>query len=72
VKRLLYIFAKSEDVFSVIDTLFDKIDAKLGSTGQAHPQEGGPYEGEPDGSRRRDRGGLNVKEDMGKPTATAL
>jgi ribosomal subunit interface protein len=29
-RKLLYIFAKSEDVFSVIDTLFDKIDAKLG------------------------------------------
>jgi ribosomal subunit interface protein len=29
-RKILYIFAKSEDIFSVIDTLFDKIDAKLG------------------------------------------
>jgi putative sigma-54 modulation protein len=29
-RKILYIFAKSEDIFSVVDTLFDKIDAKLG------------------------------------------
>jgi ribosomal subunit interface protein len=29
-RKIMYIFAKSEDIFSVIDMLFDKIDAKLG------------------------------------------
>ena len=29
-RKILYIFAKSEDIFSVVDTLFDKIDSKLG------------------------------------------
>jgi ribosomal subunit interface protein len=29
-RKILYIFAKSEDIYSVIDTLFDKIDAKIG------------------------------------------
>src|SRR3989304_4317261 len=29
-RKIMYIFAKSDDIFSVIDMLFDKIDAKLG------------------------------------------